>query len=155
MLLKVASEYQGLRAGVASEPAAMDYLARLPRDPNAPPELPQPETMGNNTPEMQAAAVEGLREGLDTRLAMSRINAIQMPIFVVGRDRDHNQATFRLAYELMREAGKPTEWKSYDHDHHGFVFVQRNSDGVYNPDPLQREVVADSIAFFDRYLKTP
>jgi hypothetical protein len=86
---------------------------------------------------------------------MSRINAIQMPIFVVGRDRDHNQATFRLAYELMREAGKPTEWKSYDHDYHGFVFVQRNSDGVYDPDPLQREVVADSIAFFDRYLKTP
>jgi len=155
MLLKVASEYQGLAAGVASEPAAMDYLARLPRDPNAAPEPPQPETMGDNTPEMQAAAVEGLREGLDTPLAMSRINAIQMPIFVAGRDRDHNQATFRLAYELMREAGKPTEWKSYDHDHHGFVFIQRNSDGVYDPDPLQREVVADSIAFFDRYLKTP
>ena len=37
MLLKVASEYRGLRAGVASEPAAGDYLARLPPDPDAPP----------------------------------------------------------------------------------------------------------------------
>jgi predicted acyl esterase len=30
MLFKVASEYDGLRAGVATEPAAADYLARLP-----------------------------------------------------------------------------------------------------------------------------
>lgn len=155
MLLKVASEYQGLRAGVASEPAAMDYLASLPPDPNAPPEPPQPETMAKNTPEMQAAAVEALREGIDMSTAMARVNAIQIPIFVAGRDRDHNQATFRLAYELMSEAGKPAEWRSYDHDHHGFIFVQRNADGVYDPDPLQQAVVADAIAFFDRHMKTP
>jgi len=154
MLLKVASEYQGLRAGVASEPAAMDYLASLPPDPNAPPEPPQPETMGKpNTPEMQAAAVESLRGQIDMQQAMERINAIQMPIFVAGRDRDHNQATFRLAYELMEEAGKPAEWNSYDHDHHGFIFVQRNAEGVYDPGPFQRAVVADSIAFFDRHMK--
>jgi len=155
MLFKIASEYQGLRAGFASEPAATDYLARLPRDPNAPPEPPQPETMEKNTPEMQAAAVEGLRGRIDEQQAMARINAIEMPIFVAGRDRDHNQSTFRLAYELMREAGKPAEWKSYDHDHHGFIFIQRNEEGAYDPDPLQRAVVADAIAFFDRYLKMP
>lgn len=154
MLLKVASEYAGLRAGVAAEPAAMDYLASLPPDPNAPPEPPQPETMQANSPEMQAAAAEALRGEIDMNLAMERIRAIEMPIFVAGRDRDHNQATFRLAYELMSEAGKTVEWRSYDHEHHGFIFVQRNAAGVYEPDPLQQAAVADAIAFFDRHMKS-
>lgn len=154
MLLKVASEYGGLRAGVAAEPAAMDYLASLPPDPNAPPEPPQPETMGSNTPEMQASAVEALRGEIDMNLAMERIRAIEMPIFVAGRDRDHNQATFRLAYELMSEAGKTVEWRSYDHEHHGFIFVQRNAAGIYDPDPLQQAAVADAIAFFGRHMKS-
>ena len=153
MLLKVASEYGGLRAGVAAEPAAMDYLASLPPDPDAPPEPPQPETMRASTPEMQAAAVEALRGEIDMELAMERIRAIEMPIFVAGRDRDHNQATFRLAYELMSEAGKTVEWRSYDHEHHGFVFVQRNAEGVYDPDPLQQAIMADAIDFFDRHLR--
>ena len=155
MLLKVASEYQGLRAGVASEPAAGDYLARLPRDPNAPPEPPQPETMDTNSPEMQAAAVQAQRGRIDKQQAMARIEAIDMPIFVAGRDRDHNQATFRLAYELMQEAGMTAQWRSYDHDHHGFIFVQRNAAGEYEPDPLQQAVVADAIAFFDQHMNSP
>lgn len=154
MLLKVASEYGGLRAGVAAEPAAMDYLASLPPDPNAPPEPPQPETMQANSPEMQAAAVEALRGEIDMNLAMERIRAVEMPILVAGRDRDHNQATFRLAYELMSEAGKTVEWRSYDHEHHGFIFVQRNAAGIYDPDPLQQAAVADAIAFFDRHMKS-
>ena len=154
MLFKVASEYQGLRAGVASEPAAMDYLAQLPPDPGAPPEPPQPETMETNTPELQAAAVLALRGQIDKQQAMARINAIEIPIFVAGRDRDHNQPTFRLSYELMEEAGKTVQWRSYDHDHHGFIFVQRNAAGEYEPDPLQQAAVADAIAFFDRYMKS-
>lgn len=154
MLLKVASEYHGLRAGVASEPAAMDYLARLPPDPDAPPEPPQPETMEASSLEMQAAAVQTLRGQIDKRQAMARIEQIDMPIFVAGRDRDHNQATFRLSYELMEEAGKTVQWRSYDHDHHGFIFVQRNSDGEYEPDPLQQAVVTDAIAFFDQHMKS-
>ncbi len=152
MLFKVASEYQGLRAGVASEPAAMDYLASLSPDPDAPPEPPQPETMGANTPEMQDEAVQALRGRIDRQRAMARIERIEMPIFVVGRDRDHNQATFRLSYELMREAGKSAQWRSYDHDRHGFIFVQRNADGAYQPDALQRAAVAEAIAFFDQHM---
>lgn len=72
---------------------------------------------------------------------------------VQGRDRDHNQAIFRLNYELLLEAGKQVEWKTYDHDEHGFIFVKRNAKGRYDPDPIQLEVVQDSIAYFDRYLK--
>lgn len=153
MLFKVASEYHGLRAGLASEPAASDYLARRPPDPNAPREAPLPETMDVNTQEMQRKATAALRARLDMPTAMSRIDAITTPIFVVGRDRDHNQATFRLAHELLEEAGKDVQWKSYDHDEHGFIFLQRNAAGVYAPDAIQREILRDAIAFFDRYMK--
>jgi dienelactone hydrolase len=153
MLMKIASEYGGLRAGIASEPASMDYLARRPPDPNAPPSGPQPETMEINTKEMQAQAVLEARARLDMALAMERINAVDMPILVISRDRDHNQAIFRLNFELLEEAGKDVEWKSYDHDHHGFIFIQRNAEGQYDPDPIQREAVGDAIAYLDRYMK--
>jgi len=153
MLFKVASEYGGIAAGLASEPAASDYLARRPPDPNAPPPGPEPETMEVNTTETQERAVAELRARLDMATAMARIDAIDTPIFVAGRDRDHNQATFRLSYELLREAGKDVRWKSYDHDRHGFIFIQRNAEGRYAPDPLQREIVDDALAFFGRHLK--
>jgi len=153
MLFKVASEYHGLRAGIASEPAASDYLARRPPDPNAPPEATLPETMDVNTEAMQREATAALRARLDMATAMARINAITTPIFVVGRDRDHNQATFRLAAELLGEAGKEYQWKSYDHDEHGFIFLQRNAAGAYVPDPIQHDILNDAVAFFDRHMK--
>ena len=154
MLMKIASEYNGLRAGIASEPASIDYLARRPqpRDPSAP---PPPETMKVNSEEMQRKAVEELRGRIDTNVAMQRINAVKMPILVQGRERDHNQAIFRLNYELLRDAGKKVEWKSYDHEEHGFIFVKRNAQGVYAPDAAQLEIVKDSIAYFDRQMKKP
>ena len=153
MLMKIASEYNGLRAGIASEPASMDYLASLPPDPNAPPSEPEPETMEINTQEMQAKAVLEARKQVDMAVVMERINAVEMPMLVISRDRDHNQAVFRLNFELLEEAGKDVEWKSYDHDNHGFIFIQRNAEGQYDPDPIQREAVGDAIAYLDRYMK--
>jgi len=153
MLMKVASEYGGLRAGVAAEPASMDYLALLPPDPNAQPTEPLPETMEVNTVEMQAETLSALRGRLDTPVITRRIDAVTMPILTVSRVRDHNQAVFRLSYELLQEAGKDAEWKSYDHDHHGFIFIQRNAAGDYVPDSIQSEAVRDVIAFFDRHMK--
>ncbi len=152
MLMKVASEYDGLRAGVAAEPASMDYLALLPPDPNAQPTEPLPETMEINTAEMQAETLSALRQRLDTPVITRRIDAVSMPILTVSRIRDHNQAVFRLSYELLQEAGKQAEWKSYDHDHHGFIFIQRNAAGEYAPDSIQSEAVRDVIAFFDRHM---
>jgi dipeptidyl aminopeptidase/acylaminoacyl peptidase len=155
MLMKIASEYDGLRAGIATEPASMDYLARRPPepDPNAPPPGPESETMEVNTMEMKAAALIEARSEIDLPVAMARANAVQMPILVVSRERDHNQATFRLNYELLKEAGKDVEWKEYDHEHHGFFFVERNVAGEYDPDPIQREVIDYAVSYFDRYLK--
>jgi dipeptidyl aminopeptidase/acylaminoacyl peptidase len=153
MLMKIVSEYHGLRAGIASEPAAMDFLARRPPDPESPPAAPEPETLPVNTPAMQARAVEAARQRIDEAVAMRRIGTIRTPILVQGRDRDHNQATFRLSYELLSEAGKDVEWRSYDHDDHGFVFVERNAAGAYAPDPIQRRAVADAIDYFNRRLE--
>ncbi|HVS90136.1 MAG TPA: prolyl oligopeptidase family serine peptidase [Candidatus Acidoferrum sp.] len=154
MLMKIAAESDGLRVAIASEPASIDYLARRPRprDPNAP---PPPETMKVNTEEMQRKAVEELRGRIDMAAAMERINAVKTPILIQGRERDHNQAIFRLNYELLRQAGKDVEWKSYDHDEHGFIFVKRNDKGVYAPDATQLQIVKDSITYFDRYMKKP
>ena len=109
--------------------------------------------MAVNTKEMQAQAVLEVRRQVDMTLAMKRINAVEMPMLVISRDRDHNQAVFRLSFELFKEAGKDVEWKSYDHDHHGFIFIQRNTEGKYDPDPIQREAVTDAIAYLDRYMK--
>ncbi len=94
-----------------------------------------------------------MRQRLDLEIAMKRINAVNTPILVQGRHRDHNQAIFRLNYELLKEANKDVEWKSYDHDQHAFIFVKRNADGVYDPDLIQIEAVSDSIEYFNRYMK--
>jgi hypothetical protein len=132
MLMKITTEYDGLRAGIASEPASGEYLAKRPQPPN--PNGPPPETFKVNAEEMQRKATEELRGQIDMTVAKERIKAIKTPIRVQGRDRDHNQATFRLNYALLHEAGKDVEWQSYDHDEHGFIYVRRNQKGVYAPD---------------------
>ena len=150
MLMKIATEYDGIRAGVASEPASMGYLARGP-DPMASNE-PEPETYAEMTPEMHQKAIDKTRARLDLDKAMKRINSVDTPILIIGRNRDHNQAVFRLNYELLIEAGKIADWKSYDHDNHGYIFVKRGVDDAYHPDDLQRRAVNDAIEWFNRHL---
>jgi hypothetical protein len=151
--MKITSEYQGIRAGIASEPASTEFLARRPRAPGEPAPVELPETAAAISAADQARAVAELRTKTDLDVAMQRIRSIETPIFVQGRDRDHNQSTFRLNYELLAEAGKDVIWKSYDHEEHGFLFLRRNAAGDYVPDPLQQEAIADSLEFFARYLK--
>jgi hypothetical protein len=50
-----------------------------------------------------------------------------------------------------RKRAKDAQWETYDHDKHGFIYVQRNDRGEYEPDALQ---MRDSISFFDRHLKS-
>jgi dipeptidyl aminopeptidase/acylaminoacyl peptidase len=150
MAFKIASEYDGLRCMIAVEPAAGDYLAVGPRPANAP---RPPETRMDITPAIMAKELAETRARTDIKTAMERIERIKTPILVVGRINDDNEPQFRLAYELAKEAGKPVEWKQYTHPQHGFVFVTRNANGVYDPDPTQRQIVADTIAHFDGCLK--
>lgn len=150
MAFKIASEYDGLRCAIAVEPAAGEYLGVRPRPPGSP---DIPETRMDVTDEMLRRELEETRGRVDMRIAGPRINAIRFPILVMGRSNDDNMPVFRLSYELARDAGKQVEWKTYRHAEHGFIFVRRNAQGAYAPDPVQAEIVKDSIAYFDRCLK--
>ena len=161
MLMKIASVYDGLAAGIASEPASAGFMARgevasiseIGSEEYGDDGQSPLETADSYDAESLQAAVKVTHDAIDRGVAMARIEPIGIPIFVQGRDRDHNQPVFRVNYELLSQAGKNVEWKTYDHDVHGFVYVGRDAAGKYQPDEVQLEAVSDSIAFFNRYLK--
>ncbi len=149
MAFKIASEYRGVRAMIASEPAAHEFL-RLKPDATA---RINPATGLLDVERMLMRETDKVRARITEDVARQRMGTIQTPIFVQGRNSDELQGIFRVCYDLLVELGKDAQWKSYEHDVHGFVFVRRNEKGVYDPDPVQIQAVKDSIAFFDRYLK--
>lgn len=149
MAYKITSEYDGLAAAIASEPANHEFLALTPDDTTH----VNQESGLRDIEGMLMRETAKVRGRIDMDVAQSRLRTIDTPIFVQGRNSDELQGIFRVSYELLKEAGKETEWKTYEHDVHGFVYVRRNDAGRYDPDEVQREAVADSIAFFDRYLK--
>ncbi len=149
MAFKIASEYHGVRAMVASEPASHEFL-RLKPDATA---YINPSTGLLNVESMLMRETEKVRARITEEVARERIRTIKTPIFVQGRNSDELQGIFRVCYDLLVEAGKDAKWATYEHDVHGFVYVRRNAEGVYAPDAVQIAAVKDSIAFFDRYLK--
>lgn len=148
MVLKIASEYHGVRAAVASEPAAHEYLALTPDDTAF---IADSGMM--NIEEMQMAETEKVRRRIDTATAKERIAGIDTPILVMGRNADHLQGIFRLTYEMLEEAGRDVEWVSYDHDFHGYVFPIRDEDGDYEVNDVQREAISHVIEWLDAHLK--
>jgi len=149
MAFKITSEYDGLKAAIASEPANHEFLALTP-DETA---HINPDSGMRDIESMLMRETEKVRKRIDLDVALKRISTINTPIFVQGRNKDELQGIFRVGYDLLQEAGKESEWKTYEHDVHGFVYVRRNDEGVYDPDPVQLEGVKDSIAFFDRHMK--
>ena len=95
---------------------------------------------------------EKVRPRITPDIARARIGSITTPIFVQGRNSDELQGIFRVCYDLLLEAGKDAHWTSYEHAVHGFVYVQRNASGSYEPDAVQVQAVKDSIAFFDAHM---
>jgi hypothetical protein len=149
MVLKIVSEYHGVAVGVASEPAAHEFLALTP-DHTA---TINPQTQLRNIEDMQMVEVAKVRGRINTAVAAERIRSIQTPILVMGRDDDHLQGIFRTSYELLEEAGKDVEWVTYDHPLHGYVFPRRGADGAYEVDGIQEAAINAVIAYLDRYLK--
>jgi dienelactone hydrolase len=147
MAFKIASEYSGFRAMIASEPAAHEFL-RLRPDETA---RLNPETGLLDVERMLMREPEEVRARITEEVARERMKTIETPIFVQGREADELQGIFRVCYDLLIELGKEALWRSYDHPVHGFVYVERNAEGVYAPDAVQRRAVADSIAFFDAH----
>jgi dienelactone hydrolase len=149
MAFKIASEYDGVRAMIASEPAAHEFL-RLKPDATA---RVNPQTGLLDVERLLMREPAKVRARITEDVARERIASIKTPIFVQGRNADELQGIFRVCYDLLIELGKDARWATYEHAEHGFVFVKRGSDGVYAPDAVQRQAVQDSIAFFDEYLK--
>lgn len=149
MALKIASEYRGFRAMVASEPASHEFVRLRPDDTAK----IDPKTGLLNVEKMLMRTPEKVRPRITEDVAKARVATIATPIFVQGRDDDELQGIFRVSYDLLHEAGKDATWKSYDHALHGFVYPERNANGVYAPDDVQKQAVADTLAFFDRTMK--
>jgi hypothetical protein len=149
MAFKIAAEYAGVRAMVANEPASHEFL-RLKPDATA---QIDPATGLLNVEKMLMREPAKVRARITEDVATRRISTIGTPILVQGRDSDELQGIFRVCYDLLKEAGKEAWWASYDHDEHGFIYVRRNDDGVYDPDPVQIKAVRDSIMFFDQHMK--
>jgi dienelactone hydrolase len=149
MALKIASEYHGVAAMVASEPAAHEFL-RLKPDATA---HINPATGLLDVESMLMRESGKVRARITEDVAKARMAPIKTPIFVQGRNSDELQGIFRVCYDLLVELGKDAQWATYEHDVHGFVYVERNQKGAYAPDPVQIQAVRESIAFFDKYLK--
>ena len=149
MVLKITSEYHGVRAAVASEPASHEFLALTPDDTA----FVNAETQLRNIEGMQMTEVDKVRRRIDMKLARERISTIDTPILVTGRDEDHLQGIFRTSYDLLKEAGKDVEWFSVDHDLHGYIYPIRKADGTYDLNDVQVAAIDKTIAYLDRYLK--
>ena len=148
MVLKLTSEYQGVKAAVASEPASHEFLALTPDDTT----FVAPDTGMRNIEEMQMVETEKVRSRIDMEKAAERISTIDTPILVMGREDDHLQGIFRVSYELLAEAGKPVEWVSWDHDLHGYIYPLRGPDGQYEVNEVAEAAIAGVLDYLDRHL---
>ncbi len=149
MVLKITSEYHGAAVGVASEPAAHEFLALTPDETVTINE----ETRLRNIEHMEMFEVAKVRSRIDAAVAAERIGTIRTPILVMGRETDHLQGIFRATYELLEEAGKEVEWVSYDHPLHGYLYPLRGSDGTYEVDEVQDTAITGVVDYLDRYLR--
>jgi len=149
MVLKITSEYHGVAAAVASEPASHEYLALNP-DNTA---FVNEDTQMRNIEGMVMSEVDKVRARIDEPVARARAEGITTPILVMGRDDDHLQGIFMTSYQLLAEMGKPVSWISYDHPLHGYVFPIRGADGEYEVNEVQHEAIAAVIGFLDEHLK--
>lgn len=149
MIFKLTSEYHGVAAGVACEPANHEFLDLTP-DATA---HVKPETQMRDIEEMQMRQVEKVRARINEAVARQRIRSIRTPILVLGRETDHLQGIFRTSYDLLREEGKDAEWVSYDHPMHGYLFPVRGADGAYAVDRTQETAIGVALDFFARHFK--
>ena len=149
MVLKILSEYGGVSAAVASEPASHEFLCLTP-DASA---FVNHQTKLRNIESMQMQEVDKVKALIDTKTAMTRIKTIKTPIFVMGRNADELQGIFRLTFELLKDSSKDVIWKTYEHDLHGFIFPEKNEKGCYIVDSVQKSAIKDIILFLSKYLK--
>ena len=149
MLFKLLSHYHGLlRAGVASEPANHELLT-LGLD-----DAPTVEiTEGlRNIETLELRSTERARARIvDHDEVSRRLDAVDIPVLVLGREQDELQGIFRLTYELLAERRPDAEWCSWSHDIHGYIYPESGADGVPHVDDVQRQALSVIVDFLDRH----
>jgi dienelactone hydrolase len=142
MLFKLLSQYQGLlRAGVAAEPASHEFLTLRLDDPTV------TVTDGlRNIESLEMRGVELARSRItDPDEVSRRLDGVDIPVLVLGREQDELQGIFRLTYELLAAKRPDAEWRSWSHDIHGYIYPETD------PDDVQREALAVIVDFFNRH----
>ena len=149
MLFKLLSQYPGLlRSGVAAEPASHELLTlRLDDVPTVTSDggLRDIESMEIRSTERARARVA------DPDEVSARLDGVDIPVLVLGREQDELQGIFRLTYELLAEKRADAEWRSWSHDVHGYIYPETDDDGVPQVDDVQREALAAIVDFLDRH----
>lgn len=148
MLFKLLTHYPGLlRAGVAAEPANHELLTlRLE-------EVDTVTTVGGlrDIESMEIRSVERARARIaDPDEVAARMDAVDIPVLVLGREQDELQGIFRLSYDLLAERRTDAEWRSWSHDVHGYIYPECGDDGVPQVDDVQREALDVIVDFLDR-----
>jgi hypothetical protein len=143
MLFKLLSQYHGLlRAGVAAEPASHELLT-LRLDDLA----PAGEAGLRDIESMEIRSVDRARARIaDPDEVSRRLDGVDIPVLVLGRDQDELQGIFRLTYDLLAEKRPDAEWRTWSHDVHGYIYPV---DGQV--DDVQREALEVIVNFFDKY----
>ncbi|MDZ5661101.1 prolyl oligopeptidase family serine peptidase [Nocardioides sp. S-58] len=149
MLLKLLSQHPGLlRAGVAAEPASHELLTLRLDD------VPTVTSEGGlrDIESMEIRSTDRARDRIaDPDEVSARLDAVDIPVLVLGRDEDELQGVFRLTYELLAEKRDDVEWRSWSHDVHGYIYPESDADGVARVDDVQREALAVVVDFLDRH----
>ena len=149
MLFKLCSQYAGLlRAGVAAEPATHEFLT-LGLD-----DEPTVELAGGlrNIEKLEIRSTEHARARVtDPDEVSRRLDGVEIPVLVLGREQDELQGIFRLTYELLAEKRPDAEWRSWPHDIHGYIYPENDTRGVPHVDDVQREALAVIVDFLDRH----
>ncbi|QBR92170.1 alpha/beta hydrolase family protein [Nocardioides euryhalodurans] len=149
MLFKLLSQYDGLlRAGVAAEPASHELLTLdLDGEPTV-----ESEDGLRDIESLQMRTVEHARSRItEPETVSERLDGVDIPVLVLGREQDELQGIFRLTYELLAEKRSDAEWRSWSHDVHGYIYPEVGDDGVAQVDEVQREALDVIVDFFDRY----
>ena len=132
-----------LGAAVPSEPAATEYLAidlsGAPRD--------------ESGRELQMQDIELVKSLANKKATTPQISEIDTPLLILGRDTDHLQGIFQLAYEWIAEAGKNVTWASFDHPEHGYALLGKTEGQAFEVDAIQEQVFELYMEFFDQHLK--
>jgi dienelactone hydrolase len=149
MLFKLLSHYSGLlRAGVAAEPANHELLT-LGLD-----DAPTVEITDGlrNIESLELRSTDRARARItDPDEVSRRLDGVDIPVLVLGREQDELQGIFRLTYDLLAEKRSDAEWRSWSHDIHGYIYPESDADGVAQVDDVQREALAVIVDFLDRH----